>query len=267
MISTTLQSNFKKVLLKILKIVAVTAFWILVWEAVARFVAHENESMYLLLPRPVTVFQKWLDIAFTSKYLAAVGRTLLRVFWGFLLGVVLGFVFGIATHTFKVVDMFLSPLLKMIRAVPVVAITILFFALFESDALPTSVVVLMVAPLIWQTVHDGLSAPNTELCEMAKIYRLSARKVFMYIKLPSMLPSLLTATVNALGLAWKSGIAAEVICEPNVGLGTILIEGKGMIDFSSVYAVTLTVVLLSLVIEIVIKSLCKRFVDSRGNEA
>ncbi|MBO5912907.1 MAG: ABC transporter permease subunit, partial [Clostridia bacterium] len=94
----------------------------------------------------------------------------------------------------------------------------------------------------------------------------SAFKVFLYIKLPSMLPSLLTATVNALGLAWKSGIAAEVICEPNVGLGTILIEGKGMIDFSSVYAVTLTVVILSLIIEVALKSAARKFVASGRND-
>ncbi len=267
MISTTSQSKLKKVILKTLKILAVTAFWILVWEAVSRFVARDNESMYLLLPRPMTVFETWLDIAFTAEYLAAVGKTLLRVFWGFLIGVLAGFGFGVATHTLKAVDMFLSPLLKMIRAVPVVAITILFFALFKSDALPTSVVVLMVAPLIWQTVHDGLSAPNTELLEMAAVYRLSRFKAFYYIKLPSMLPSLVTATVNALGLAWKSGIAAEVICEPNVGLGTILIEGKGMIDFSSVYAVTLTVVILSLFIEVLLKALSNRFVENRRNDA
>ncbi len=267
MTSITTQSKLKKVLLKILKIIVVTAFWILVWEAVSRFVSRDNELMLLLLPSPKTVFSTWLDICFTSEYLSAVWETLLRVFSGFLLGVVLGVASGVATAFSKIVNMFLSPLMKVIRAVPVVAVTILFFSLFESDALPTSVVMLMVMPLIWQTVHDGLSAETKELSEMAKIYRLSACKVFFYIKLPSMLPSLLTATVNALGLAWKSGIAAEVICEPNVGLGTILIEGKGMIDFSSVYAVTLTVVILSIIIEILLKHLCNRFIESRRNDA
>lgn len=260
---STTQSKLKKILLKIFKAIAVTAFWILVWEAVACFVARDNDAMLLLLPRPLTVFKTWLDIAFTSEYLSAVAFTLKRVFQGFLIGIILGFGFGVATFFVKIADLMLSPMLKMIRAVPVVAITILFFALFKSDALPTSVVVLMVTPLIWQTVHDGLSAPNTLLSEMATVYKLSSFKVFYYIKLPNMMPSLITATVNALGLAWKSGIAAEVICEPNVGLGTILIEGKGMIDFSSVYAVTLTVVILSLIIEIVLKYLAKKFIDTR----
>ena len=45
-----------------------TAFWILVWEAVARFVARDNEAMYLLLPRPVTVFRKWLEIGLYMRF-------------------------------------------------------------------------------------------------------------------------------------------------------------------------------------------------------
>ena len=78
--------------------------------------------------------------------------------------------------------------------------------------------------------------------------------------MPIIFPSVISAILTSLGFAWKSGIAAEVISEPNVALGTILMEGKGMIDFSSVYAVTLTVVILSLVIEILLKGICKRTV-------
>lgn len=264
MISTTLPSKLKKIVIKVIKAVVVTAFWILVWEAASRFMARDNELMYLLLPRPETVFKKWLEIAFTKEYLSAVGETILRISTGFLAGLVCGMAAGVLTHAFKVADWVLSPLFKIIRAVPVVAITILFFSLFKSESLPVCIVALMVTPLIWQTVHDGLSAPEPELFEMARVFRLGAVKTLFYVKLPSLLPSLLTATVNALGLAWKSGIAAEVICEPDVALGTILMQGKGMIDFSSVYAVTLTVVILSLIIEVLLKFLCRRFVGRRG---
>lgn len=261
MICSTLPSKLKTVFKKILKAVLVTAFWILVWEAVSRFAARDNELMYLLLPRPKTVLDTWLEIAFTKEYLSAVGSTIGRVLTGFLTGLVCGLSAGVLTHVLKVADWILSPLFKIIRAVPVVAITILFFSLFESESLPVCIVALMVTPLIWQTVHDGLSDTKQELSEMAQVFRLGTFKTLVYIKLPSLLSPLLTATVNALGLAWKSGIAAEVICEPNVALGTILMQGKGMIDFSSVYAVTLTVVILSLIIEVLLKFLCRRFVE------
>ncbi len=259
MISIT-KNNLKTITLKSVRVVLVTALWVLVWDLVSVFLAKNNELMFLLLPRPYTVFEKWLEIAFTGEFVKSVLSSLSRIMSGFIIGLMVGFSAGVLTYSIKAADWFLSPLLKMIRAVPVVAITILFFSLFKSDTLPIVIVALMVIPLIWATVHDGLSRENKELSEMAKIYRLSPKKRFFNIKLPSLIPSLLTASVNALGLAWKSGIAAEVISEPNVALGTILMEGKGMIDFSTVYAVTLTVVILSLVIEILLKGLCRKIV-------
>lgn len=266
MLSTTTQNKPKILIVKTLKALAVTAFWILVWEAAARFAARDNELMYLLLPRPLTVFEKWREIAFTSEFLTAVGYTLARVMSGFLIGTVTGLFFGVLTHLLKPVDWVLSPLFKVIRAVPVVAITVLFFALFESRALPVWVAALMVTPLIWQTVYDGLGSTPRELTEMAKVYKIGAFKTFLYIKLPHSVPQLITSTVNALGLAWKSGIAAEVICEPRQGLGTVLIGGKGMIDFSTVYAVTLTVVVLSIVIEILLRAVCRALLNGKEND-
>ena len=261
MTSTTTQNKLKSILVKLIKAVVVTAFWILVWEAVSLFASRNNELMLLLLPRPETVFETWLNIAFTEAFVMSVVQSLGRIFSGFLIGLICGIASGLLTHALKTADLVLSPMLKMIRAVPVVAVTILFFSLFNSEKLPVCIVALMVTPLIWQTVHDGLRSSDKELCEMAEVFKLSAVKTFVYIKLPSLLPSLLTATVNALGLAWKSGIAAEVICEPNVGLGTILMQGKGMVDFSTVYAVTLTVVILSLIIEVLLKFLCRVFLE------
>lgn len=259
MISIT-RNNLKSILIKALRVVLVTALWVFLWDVVAVLLAKDNELMFLLLPRPHTVLEKWLEIAFTREFLRSVLSSLLRIMSGFIIGLVVGFSAGVLTYSVKLADWVLSPILKMIRAVPVVAITILFFSLFKSDTLPIVIVALMVIPLIWATVHDGLSRENKELSEMAKLYHLSPKKQFFNIKLPSLTPTLLTASVNALGLAWKSGIAAEVISEPNVALGTILMEGKGLIDFSTVYAITLTVVILSLVIEILLKGVCSKIV-------
>lgn len=266
MIYSTTQNKFKRITYKILKTVLVASFWILVWEAVACFVSRDNELMLLLLPRPITVFEKWLEIGFTAEYLHAVGETLARIFTGFIIGLLAGCVCGLLTYSLSIANTVLSPIIKVIRAVPVAAITILFFSLFNSDALPVCIVALIVIPLIWQTVHDGLSTAKIKTLEMARVFRLSPAKTFYYVRVPALLPSLLTATVNALGLAWKSGVAAEIICEPNIALGTLLMQGKGMVDFSTVYAITLTVVILSLLIEFLLKNLCKNFVEKRRSD-
>ncbi|MBQ8266831.1 MAG: ABC transporter permease subunit [Clostridia bacterium] len=263
MISTTKQTKtntFKK----ILKAILIATFWILIWEAASRLVSRNNELLLLILPSPFTVLKKWTEIAFTAPFIKAELLTLARVFLGFIAGSVIGFVLGIVTHISKLIYSLLSPVLKIIRAVPVVAIIILMYLFFESSTLPILIVCLMVLPIIWQTVHDGCENTDKQLLEMAQVYNVSAAKAIFSIKLPYIIPSLITACVNALGLAWKSGVAAEVICLPTTSLGTLLWQGKGSVNFDEVYAVTFTVVILSIIIEFVLKFLCRKYLARKG---
>lgn len=256
MISITTQ-NKNKTLNEILKAVFITAFWVLVWELASRIVSRNNELLLLILPSPITVFNKWISIAFTRSFVIATLLTLLRIFVGYTIGCILGFLLGILTHVSKLVYSLFAPILKIIRAVPVVAIIILMYLFFSSATLPILIVCLMVLPIIWQTVHDGLYNTDIKLLEMARVFNLTKYKTLTQVKLPHIMPQLITSCVNSLGLAWKSGVAAEVICLPSISLGTLLWQGKGSVEFAEVYAVTFTVVLLSILIEHLLKFLIK----------
>lgn len=263
MISTTKQTK-KSIFKKIIKIILIATFWILIWEAASRLVSRDNELLLLILPSPFTVLKKWTEIAFTTPFVTAELLTLSRIFVGFIIGIISGFVVGILTHISGLLYSLLSPVLKIIRAVPVVAIIILMYLFFENSTLPILIVCLMVLPLIWQTVYDGLNNTDKGLLEMSEVFNLSKIKTLIRVKLPSIIPNLITACVNALGLAWKSGVAAEVICLPSISLGTMLWQGKGSVNFDEVYAVTLTVVVLSLIIEYLLKFLCNKYLARNG---
>lgn len=263
MISTTKQANLKKTLLKILKIVAVTAFWILIWEAASRIISRNNELMLLLLPTPAKVLKTFIEMCKTSTFYASVGSSLLRVLVGFLWGAVGGFLFGIATNLSKILDALFNPLFKIIRAVPVVAFIILLYLFLESSAVPQVIVVLMVLPIIWQNTHYGLQNPDRNLSEMSTVYKFSKLKKLYYIDLPLIFPQILSSAITGLGLAWKSGIAAEVICETGGSLGEMLKLGKATMNYDETYAVTLTVIILSIIIEFVLKSAFKLFTERK----
>ncbi len=263
MISTTKPTK-QSILKKAIKVIVIATFWILIWEAASRLVSRNNELLLLILPSPFTVFKTWTQIAFTPAFIKAESLTLARIFFGFIIGSVLGFAVGIITHISTLIYSLLSPILKIIRAIPVVAIIILMYLFFDSSTLPVLIVCLMVLPLIWQTVHDGLKNTDKSLLEMSRVFNLSNRKTLVNVKLPSITANLITSCVNALGLAWKSGVAAEVICLPNISLGTMLWQGKGSVNFDEVYAVTLTVVVLSIIIEYLLKFLCNKYLTRNG---
>lgn len=245
-----------------IKFVLVTVFWLFVWEAAHLLV---SENLKLFLPSPFDVFSCWAKLIFKPDYWMATLATIARIFIGFLLGAISGILCGILTASINLIDLLVSPILRIMRVVPVVSFVILAFLFINVDALPIFIAFLMVVPLVWQTVHDGLKAVDVSLEEMGKVFGLNSLAILFKIKLPEITAEIISVVVSGLGFAWKSGIAAEVICTPMISLGKSIYRAKGNLDFSEVYAVTLTVVVLSLLFETALKALCKRYLEKRGN--
>lgn len=250
---------------KALKFISVLAFWLAVWEIASLLVRDE---LKLFLPSPVLVFEKWFEVSFTKDYLVCSGATLLRIFAGFVFGSLAGFILAIATTSSNIINSVISPAMRVIRAVPVVSFIILAFLFFKADKLPVFISFLMVMPLMWQAVNDGIRATDRKLDEMCRVYGIGRWKSLFRVKLPQCTNEIITGLVSALGFAWKSGVAAEVLCASDVSIGHKIYSAKAALNFDEVYAATLTVVLLSLVIEILLKYLCRKHLikEAKSND-
>ena len=82
------------------------------------------------------------------------------------------------------------------------------------------------------------------------------------------MPYISSALLSSIGLGWKAGIAAEVLCTPNVSIGTELFNAKTYFENIDVFAWTATVIVISLIFELVImrlfKLLLKKYIKSSG---
>lgn len=224
--------------------VGVAAFWLAVWEILSLCVSAE-----LLLPSPFKVAATWWALAKTAAFWAAAGTSLLRVVCGFAAGAAFGTLLAFATHKCAPLRTLVAPLLHIVRAAPVASFIILALVWIKTAWLPPFISFLMVLPLVWANVEQGLAETDPKLLEMAAVYRLPKRVVRRQIRLPSLAPYLLSACKTGLGFAWKSGIAAEVICRPAGSVGNALYRAKLLLETPEVFAWTGTVVVLSVVLE------------------
>ena len=160
-----------------------------------------------------------------------------------------GIICGILSYRFKTFKAVFSPILQLVKAVPVASFIILALVWLHAATLPIFISFLMVLPMIWTNVETGLSGIDKKYLEMAEVYKIDKLKVFFQIKMPFIMPSLISASLTALGFAWKSGIAAEVICSPNSAIGSRLYDSKIYLETPELFAWTATVVLLSILIE------------------
>lgn len=240
-------------LFKIIKITAVLLLWTAVWQFAAFAVNKE-----ILIPYPVTVLKTLCGLLKQPDFYKAVVFSLLRIIAGYTGGVLAGF-FGalLAVHS-KAFKAIFSPVLHLIRSVPVASFIILAMVLIKSAYLPIFISFLMVLPMIWSTVETALNEIDTKYTELARVYRLNAFKTLTEIKLPFIKPAFLSACASALGFAWKSGIAAEIICRPEISLGKLLQDSKMYVDTPEIFAVTAVVAILSLLLELLLKCIVGR---------
>ena len=220
------------------------------WEAVAFFA---NKNLLIAIPTPLTVAQAFCRLSKNISFWISAAYSLYRVLIGFLLAVITGTVLATISVRIKIIGEFISPLLRLMRAVPVAAFIILVFLWVREKNIPTLIAFLTVLPIVWDATYNALCSVDKSLVEMAEVLGLKKGKIFRFITFPSIRPAYSAALVTGLGFAWKSGVAAEVISRTEMSLGNLLWIGKNAIDYDEVFAVTAVIVIFSVIFEYLLK--------------
>lgn len=244
---------------KVLKAVFVTAFWLLIWQALSIAAAKP-----LILPSPVQTFISLLSLVKTVPFWESVLLSLIRICGGFLLGVAGGVICAVLSHKSKIFSTLTSPVIKIVRSAPVASFIVLAFVWMSLDTIPFFISFLMVLPIMWINTMQGINQIDKKLLEMATVFNINKRKQFFNIKLPSVLPHFVSAAVTSLGFAWKSGVAAEVICRPQSSVGSLLFNAKNALETEKVFALTAVIIIISAILEAFIKSVVKRWQNGKA---
>ena len=99
---------------------AIAAVWLLIWQAASMTVGSA-----LLLPSPWMTAKELAHQLGEASFYQSCASTLLRVLYGFLLGMGAGTLLGMLTAKFSGMEAFLSPLRQIIRSTPVTSFIVL----------------------------------------------------------------------------------------------------------------------------------------------
>jgi NitT/TauT family transport system permease protein len=229
---------------KFIKVVIPLVFWLGVWQLAAMAVDAE-----LLLPAPLPVARCFVTLAETTEFWLAALYTLLRIVLGLLGGTAAGIALAVLTHFCRWADLLFSPAVRVVRATPVVSFILLIYLWVTRANIPGVIAGLMVLPVIWGNMTAGLSAVDKQLLEMARAYRFSRFKTLRLIYLPTLHSYLTSGVLTAFGLAWKSGVAAEVICPPRMAVGSRIQAARLALETPELFAWTIVIIVLSLGLE------------------
>lgn len=239
------------------------AFWLLVWEGASLALASTTGGRMLLLASPVQALGRLIDLAGTPEFWRAAAFSSLRILGGFFLSCVLAVALAALAARLRWVRELLSPLVAVVKAVPVVSFIILALIFFSSENLSLLISALMVFPPVYLNVLEGIGHTDVQLLEMARVFRVPLSRQLRGIYLPAVLPYFRSAVSLGLGLCWKSGAAAEVIGLPAGSIGEALYTAKVYFQTGDLFAWTAVIVAISVLFE----RLFLRLVDAAVRKA
>lgn len=104
----------------------------------------------------------------------------------------------------------------------------------------------MVLPILYLHTLMALEQTDPKLIEMAKLFHVSIKNQVLFLYLPQILPSILSACSLAAGMAWKSGIAAEIIGLSKHSIGNQIYQAKIYLVTPELFAWSFVVILFSI---------------------
>ena len=216
------------------------AVWIIIWQLVSMWLKQE-----ILLVSPVSVIKRLTELIMMEEFWKSVAFSFGRIILGFFLALILGTILAALSCGFFAVEMLMEPLITVVKATPVASFIILCLIWIPSRNLSVFISFLMVFPVVYTNILEGIRQTDKQLLEMADSFGAGLMKKVEFVYLSQVQPYVVTACKLGLGLCWKAGIAAEVIGIPTGSIGEKLYKAKVYLETPDLFAWTIVIIVVS----------------------
>lgn len=223
---------------------AILAFWLVLWQIGAAIINN-----HILLVSPMDTLRALSALMISTDFWGSIWFSFARISVGFFIAFFAGLITGTLAYWKPIINDFLAPPIHFMKSIPVASFVILALIWTGSENLSVFISFIVVYPMIHVNTLAGLQSTDVTLLEMAKIFRVPLWRRAMSIYRVSLYPYLASAMKTALGMGFKSGIAAEVIGVPEGSIGEGLYMSKIYLSTTELFAWTVVIICVSILFE------------------
>ncbi|MCF6465310.1 ABC transporter permease [Clostridium sp. Cult2] len=237
--------------LSIISKIIIIGFWILLSKLI------DNE---IIFPTIKSTLISLMDIIKGPNFINIIKYSLIRSLFGFLISLFLAILIGILSSISKVIYNSMIPVIKFLSSVPTMAIIILALIWLNNEFAPMFVGFIMVFPILYETVLNGILNVNRNIIDMAQLYKVDKITIIKDIYLPSIFLNLSLVFTSTIGINLKMVIAGEALAQPKYGIGSNLQLQKTYLNTSGVFAWIIIILLISRTFEYLMNGM-KHLID------
>ncbi len=224
--------------------IMIILFWLAVWQLAGLVIRND-----IIFASPADVARSFAALLPDPGFWISIGWSFGKILAGFFLAFLSGVLLGSLAFRFQLLKELLEPVMTLAKSIPVASFVILALIWIGSANLSVFISFLVVLPMIYVNTIAGLESTDEKLVEMARVFSLSLPRRIRFLYVPALTPYLVSSCRIALGMSWKSGIAAEVIGVPAHTIGERLYMAKIYLATSDVFAWTIVIILISSLFE------------------
>ncbi len=213
---------------------------IILWYIAAFFIHHP------VIPLPHIVIRQFIISLFNNELYLHLASSLLRVFVGSLVAILIGLPLGIISGKSKKVDALISPLLYLLYPLPKIAFLPVFMVLLGIGNL--SKIALITTIILFPTavsIRDGIKELMSEYHMLQSAFHLSKKELYTHILLPGIIPRLFSSLRITLGISLSVLFISENFAT-TTGLGYYIMNNWIMANYVMMYVGIMTLGLLGL---------------------
>jgi len=214
-----------------------------------------------LLPSPLEVVQTFWSHLTQGDLLMNILMSVQRVVFGLLLGMLLAVPVGFLVGWYKPVRRFVDPLINFFRALPPIALiplVIVYLGIGEMAKIAILFYASFFAAVI--VMYEGMTQISPVYIRVARTLGASDFEIFLKVMVPMTVPHMLTALRVAMGVAWATLVASELVAAQE-GLGAMIQNASAFFDLRTIYLGIICIGALALLMDIVLRKLSKRLVS------
>jgi len=197
-----------------------------------------------LIPRASAVYNEFLRMLSVNNLMFHTGVTAAEVVAGFILGSLLGAVFGYLLGMSPTAEFALSPYILALQIAPKVAFAPLFIMWMGFTVYPKILVAILIVFFpVMVNVLTAIRGIDPDLINLARSFTASRAQIFWKIEFPSSLPPLFASLRIGATLAVIGVVVGELV-GGNFGLGYLLTFGEGQANTPMVFVCILMLTLI-----------------------
>ena len=212
-----------------------------------------------LVPTPHEVFERFLALA-GDRLGLDMWMSTRRVFIGVALGVAAAVPVGFCLGWYRGLRSFADPVINFFRALPPIALIPLVIVYFGIGELAKTVILFYASFFAAVIVmYEGIAQISPIYVRVARTLGASDVEIFARVIVPLTLPHILTSIRVALGVAWATLVASELIAAQQ-GLGALIQHASSFFQLDTVYVGIICIGLIALLMDMLLRAASQRLV-------